>query len=439
MGVSNQGRNERGVALLLSLIILLVLTMLGVSAFHNSHIQERSAGNMRLQSVAFEAAAAGASNSINFFDANRELGPDQLCGSLGHEGWDAPTAWVSANAVGEATLKQRMYCLADEYPTVEDEDDTCEEDDVECRPARSQLFVLSRGEVFSGGNLVAQRDVEIRLDIGGGGGVGEGCGALCFPSCNPGTFDFGNSNAFQVDGNGGPAITGACPDMTTAIRNGIRDNRIGNYIGGVDTTSPDAPWDDPDTVEDFRSTVEAKAMADNGSGTCMTYCYNASTAYHFGNPAFGTPADPQVTYIAGNAYFGGNVTGAGIMFVNGNLHWNGTPKFEGLIVTLGGTFTVSGGGLGGDHAGSVVILNASGNGTFGNSNLYNTGGGTALYRFDCGALWAAWETLDADGQALWSPNCEVGPASPYGAGPGELIVASWRENIGWREHFFGSD
>ncbi|MDX1554595.1 MAG: PilX N-terminal domain-containing pilus assembly protein [Xanthomonadales bacterium] len=424
---------QRGVALLLSLLILLVLTLLGVSAFHNSHIQERSAGNMRLQSVVFEAAAAGAANAINFYDANKTLSPDEDCGKLGHTGWENATDWVTVGNFGEATLKQRMYCLADLYP----------EGDV--RPARSQLFVLSRGEITSGGSVVAQRDIEIRLDIGAtGGGAGNGCGAICFPSCNPGTFNFPNSNSFIVDGNGGPAITGGCSSMHQALQTAIRHNRIGNYYGGIAESTINPPWDSPDSTETFREHVMNAALAAQAAGSCQTYCYRGSSAYEFGNPAFGTEAAPQITYIAGNAFMGGDVTGAGILFVNGNLAWNGTPQFKGLIVTLGGTFTIDGGGLGGDHGGSVVVLNQAAdpsdpNAEFEPSNLSNTGGGTALYKFDCSALWMAHGLLDGTGQGLWTPDCDVAPAGPYDAGPGELVIASWRENIGWREDFFGSD
>lgn len=427
---------QRGVALFLSLIVLLMLTVLGISSFQNAHIQERSAGNARLQSLAFEAAAAGASNAINFFDAHRDLGTDQMCGETGHAGWDTPSAWVEMGPLGDASLQQRLYCLADDYP--------CTEDDVDCeaRPPRSQLFVLSRGEVSTGGQIVAQRDIEVRLALGSNWTAGDGCGAICFPSCTPGTLNFPNSNAFQVDGAGGLAITGGCATMADAIRNGIRNNRIGNYLGGVGATSPGAPWNNPVSVEIFRSNIAAAAQAaQNAQGSCMTFCHSAASVTMSGNSEFGTTAAPQITYIDGNASFGGGISGAGIMFVNGTLSWNGTPNFKGLIVTLGGSFTVAGGGTGGDHGGSLVILNQppGGNGEFGPTDFNNTGGGNALYKFDCNALWLAHQLLDDSGQGMWSPECDVGPQSPYEAGPTELIIASWRENIGWREEFFGSN
>ncbi|HKJ17361.1 MAG TPA: PilX N-terminal domain-containing pilus assembly protein [Xanthomonadales bacterium] len=429
---------QNGVALLFGLIMLMVMTVLGISSFQNSHIQERAAGNARLQSVAFEAAAAGTSDAINFFSDNHDLGPDQLCGTLNHEGWDSPTDWVDMGNVGEASLKQRMYCLADSYPCTEDEGVDCD-----ARPPRSQLFVLSRGEVLSGGNLVAMREIEVRLDIGNTGATGDGCGAICFPTCNPGTMNFPNSNTFQVDGSGGYAVTGGCQAMTDAILDGIAGSRVGNYLGGIATATPGAPWTEPATVEAFRTNIQQSAMAAQANtGVCQTMCYAPGDHTDMGNSVYGTVADPQITYVEGNASFGGDISGAGIMFVNGTLQWNGTPNFKGLIVTLGGSFVIDGGGVGGDHAGAVVILNSPGGditADFGPSGFGNTGGGTALYKFNCDALWGAHALLDASGQSMWTPECDTGPGSPYDAGPGELIVASWRENIGWRDEFFGSD
>ncbi|MDX1555365.1 MAG: pilus assembly PilX N-terminal domain-containing protein [Xanthomonadales bacterium] len=425
--------NQRGVALFLALIMLLILTVLGVASFHNSHIQERSAGNARLQSLAFEAAAAGASDAINFFDANRDMAPDALCGSLGHEGWADATDWVDMGSFGDATLRQRMYCLADEYP-----------DEEGGRPARSQFFVLSRGEITSGGEVVALRDVEVRLDLGRLGTPGDGCGAICFPGCLPGELDFPNSNAFIVDGGvgGGPAVTynEECPAMGTAIDDAIRDNRIGNYHGGVEPTTPGAPWSDPVLVEEFRQHIEQASMT---AGACASPTCFPGDLTDMGNTAYGSLASPQITYVHGNASFGGDISGAGIMFIYGTLAWNGTPNFQGLIVSLGGMYTIDGGGTGGNHAGSVVILNAPGGdpvAPFGEAGFDNTGGGTAEYNFDCGALWMAHSLLDpSTGGSMWSPECDTGPGTIWEATPTEMIIASWRENIGWRENFFGSD
>lgn len=47
---------ERGAALMVSLILLLILTLLGLSSVQNTTLQERMAGNYRSSVVAFEAA-----------------------------------------------------------------------------------------------------------------------------------------------------------------------------------------------------------------------------------------------------------------------------------------------------------------------------------------------------------------------------------------------
>jgi type IV pilus assembly protein PilX len=54
-----QKRQQYGMALIVSLIILLVLTLLGLAAVQNSSMEERMAGNMRRENIAFQAAEAG--------------------------------------------------------------------------------------------------------------------------------------------------------------------------------------------------------------------------------------------------------------------------------------------------------------------------------------------------------------------------------------------
>jgi hypothetical protein len=443
MNGNSRKHDQQGIALILSLLLLFVMLILGIAGFSNTHIQERSAGNARLQTLAFEAASAGANNAINFFDTHRELGDDELCGATGHEGWESATDWVDMGNVGSgdntATLRQRMYCLADAYPcsVAEEDEGLCTSED---RPPRSQLFVQSRGEVTIDGDVVAQRDVEVRLEVGNpGGGVGDGCTAICFPSCEIDSVAFPTSNSFQVDGNGEPAITAGCQAAANDITAAIRDNRIGNYDGGIEFATPGAPWDSVSSVEQFRLNLQAAAAAAQGAGTCQTSCVLSGTDgdpyVDNGNSDYGSVGDPQITYVEGNAEFGGGISGAGILVVNGNLAWNGTPNFQGLILVLGGTYEVIGGGTGGDHGGSVVLLNAVGaeGDEFGATTADFTGGGTALYQFDCSALWAAHDLLDEAGQEMWSPECDVGPENVFQAGPPELVIASWRENIGWRE------
>ena len=427
---------------MLALLLLFVMVTIGVAGFANTHLQERSASNARLQAEAFKAASAGAANAINFFQANRDRTDinitDTQCGVSGHAGWidgvgdPVPSDWVAVGNVGAATLSQRMYCLADIYPCDEDVEVDCS---VVARPPRSQMFVLSRGEVTVDGKIVATRDVEVRLAKGQDGDPGDACGALCFPGCDINADDtvFPNSNSFQVDGNGGYAITAGCDDARDTILDEIRDNRIGNYDGGIGSSTPGEPWDTPENVEAFRAGVEL--AADN-------HFEGLNTS---GNAVFGSIDSPEITYVEGNANIGGAISGAGIFMVNGDLQMRGTPAFQGLIVVLGGDWDIAGGGRGGnpgqqqpESGGSIIVLNTmelNSDGTFGEISFDNNGGGNALYRYDCDMLLAARAMLPADIQAMWSPEC-VGTPALFILGPERIIIASWRENIGWREELF---
>jgi len=49
---------QRGVALFVSLVFLVILTLLGVAAFQSATLQEKMSGNLRDQSIAFQSAEA---------------------------------------------------------------------------------------------------------------------------------------------------------------------------------------------------------------------------------------------------------------------------------------------------------------------------------------------------------------------------------------------
>jgi type IV pilus assembly protein PilX len=61
-------RQQRGAALITSLIILLVLTVLGVSAMSTSSLEELMAGNLRDQNLSFQAAEAALQDGERYID-----------------------------------------------------------------------------------------------------------------------------------------------------------------------------------------------------------------------------------------------------------------------------------------------------------------------------------------------------------------------------------
>lgn len=476
---------QGGTALVFSLMLLLILTLLGISSMNNTLMQERMAANARNQTALFEAASAGVSKSVEYtFAAGNwpDCGDDAACKSEGGAnkkrcgqsgqallddgnsltvpdpsdptttqeipGWS--TDWGTFETVaGDFGYQQRMYCLGD-----------IDADNPLTLENPSQLFVLTRGAMQNSQGIQASREIEVRV---GRRQPGD------FPpppinALNP----FSNvapasSNALSVVGECGPAVLTAENQAQTFI-DAVDDDRIGNYDGGIQDVGENGfgePWDDPALTRDFVDQIvetlgspaapSAAGVAYEGGGiggaSCqLDYCFD-------GHEEFGvrpdqdnqtgeldeSTGDPQITYFDGDVSMGGNVSGAGIMIVEGNLSWTGTPAFDGLIVVLGGGADFTGGGGGGAN-GSLILtdLQAGLDGAEGSLDFQwgqnnGSGGGNQSWTANCHYLEAVAGLLDADTRAMWQFQCGCPELS---FGDPNLMITSWRENVGWRDDEF---
>lgn len=64
------GRREQGIALFLSLIMLLILTILGISSIETTSMQERMARNAMDSDMAFQAAESAAQDGEDYIEHN---------------------------------------------------------------------------------------------------------------------------------------------------------------------------------------------------------------------------------------------------------------------------------------------------------------------------------------------------------------------------------
>ena len=64
------GRHQRGTALIMSLVILMILTILGVTAMGTATLEERMAGNTQELNKAFQAAESAGSLDLNVATTN---------------------------------------------------------------------------------------------------------------------------------------------------------------------------------------------------------------------------------------------------------------------------------------------------------------------------------------------------------------------------------
>ena len=457
--------HQRGVVLVIGLILLLMITVLALATMSSTNMQERMAGNARTQALAFQVASLGASDALNFYIEQRKSDDDGqlLCGAS-NGAWSAPPEPVAEEFDIDnhpARLTRSMHCI---------EPATANEEIAAVRP---QLFIVSDGEILdrTKSTVLARRSLAVRISLGPP--ARPDCTSLCFPGCTPGengdSFQFPNSNKFSVDGAGAPAIATTGSECQAAVEEAIGENRIGNYDGGVanfgDAELP-WPWTSPKTVNQFRQDLllkmaesidfgadgknldENTEIRDPPSGSIAdtaryTYRFEDKNSAFMGDTyVFGTQTDPQITYIAGDAQMGGSVSGAGILVVEGNLSWNGTPNFNGLILVLGESLQIDGGGQGGNFAGSLVVANIwdeyegfnkkSLASKFGPIDVVFEGGGTANYTFGCDELRTYSEELglgaeDINDTKNWWPEC----AAEADGGEDQFRIVSMRDTLGW--------
>lgn len=86
-------QNEQGAVLITGLVLLVILTLLGLAAMQAATLQERMAGNLEQQDLAFQAAEAGLRDAEAWLDATIILPEFNNAGGLYQSN---PTLWQQA-------------------------------------------------------------------------------------------------------------------------------------------------------------------------------------------------------------------------------------------------------------------------------------------------------------------------------------------------------
>jgi type IV pilus assembly protein PilX len=101
------GNRQRGVVLFVGLIMLLLLTLIGITAMQVTLLQERMAGNFRIQHQAFEATEGLLKTTRTTLngDANTSgplyYSPDATLNAASKPSWDV---WLTTEPAAPATL-----------------------------------------------------------------------------------------------------------------------------------------------------------------------------------------------------------------------------------------------------------------------------------------------------------------------------------------------
>jgi type IV pilus assembly protein PilX len=97
--VNNFPPRQRGVALVVSLVLLLLLTILAITAARTSSLQQRMAGNAQEQNSAFQAAESGLSRWIALFTDGQAIPATETNGDGSVFRLDNPPVEIQANCL----------------------------------------------------------------------------------------------------------------------------------------------------------------------------------------------------------------------------------------------------------------------------------------------------------------------------------------------------
>jgi type IV pilus assembly protein PilX len=129
-----QGQHQRGVALIIALVLLVIMTLLGLSAMRTVSLEERMTGQTFDRSLSFQSAEAALREAESWTETNKPTpaagaacNSDGVCGSpaagtaerwkdSGFSGWKTATAVVS----GPNTISPQYFIeyLGNTFPCV---------------------------------------------------------------------------------------------------------------------------------------------------------------------------------------------------------------------------------------------------------------------------------------------------------------------------------
>ena len=388
------GVDERGIALVATLLLLLLLAVIGTASLTYSVLDLKSTAHFNTGNQALYAAESGVQHALS---AINNRGVNDFNQDIVQR-WSNVFGTAARTIPGYASFSYQVAVAADGTD-----------------PA-------NRGTITSTGfaPLQAQRIVRVGVRRRGFGG---GTGAIHLASDNVEAGFEGNS--FAVDGNNHDWYGALQP--TAPARPGIstrNDGVTNGVIGSLDTGQKDnvrglgfsltpltpsvLTIGGPGTSD--IELIKEQVLSRPGIVNDSTHVFNNGDTKVFGTlpPPYGPIGGPgpQITHLTDtNVTVNGSITGVGILIVDGSLDIRGTIDFIGWILVRGST---------------KIHTQTSGDGT---SVL-----GTAYIK---GSLWTADFDVEVGGSAIvdYCEDC-LALADTIGGGgnvPRAMQVTSWGE------------
>lgn len=113
-------KNQSGAALIVSMIMLLLLTIIGVTGMKTTALEERMAGNMRDKALAFESAEAALRDAEAFMETVFTLGAFNSDGSDGYYDNSVADLWREVDWSGsDGSNTKKAVTVPTSIPGVE--------------------------------------------------------------------------------------------------------------------------------------------------------------------------------------------------------------------------------------------------------------------------------------------------------------------------------
>jgi PilX N-terminal len=309
--------HDRGFILVTTLLLLVLLLTLGAAATVYSVYDLKSTSQYKTGNDAFYAAEAGLLHGLN---AMNGVG-------VANYNYDIVQRWSSVfspnprSIPGFAIMTYQVSVSADATDPINKGTITA----VGFGPNNSRRTVLAK--------LLKN-------------GTGRGLGALYLASDTVNTSFSGN--AFDINGNnhdqfgnlvsGGPVEPGIATrndTATSSVVNSLNTNQKSDVQGTGFSLSPLTP---SVMTAAGPSVSDLNRIASEILANASTYSTNVTDLS--GNMTLGTVGSPQITELTASqvkVHANGNVSGAGILIVDGSITINGNFDFTGWIIVKGST------------------------------------------------------------------------------------------------------
>jgi Tfp pilus assembly protein PilX len=354
-------KKQKGAALILSLMFLIMFSLLGAALISMASMETQIADNYKINSQVLYLTEAGIDQARESLRAS----PNTLTQILTTAGGVDGVLSTSTDLTTLASLDQAWVNNA----TLTDLTGR----------SQGQYHVFLRNDAADGPTSITDTNDIISLI-----GIGRFRGAIKtvevdvrrgaipdFPAAltldGPvGYFNESNSVLFDVDGNDS-AMPPVSPKSAIGVIDNAGDVTVTTQIQGPPDRSPSYTGaGGTPSINDVSGTLAQElvtpaglesVVADIASYATTTYNPGFSGSVSLGN--VGTAANPQIVVVNGDCVFGPG-TGYGILLVRGNLTFNGDFTWHGVIYVIGQGHMEWNGGAQGEISGAMLIAASRG-------------------------------------------------------------------------------